>query len=84
MNDMERRACDLAAWIVENSATIRAAADHFGISKSTVHKDLQERLPHCNRALSKQVKQLLDENMAQRHIRGGAATKRKYQSSESR
>ena len=78
MNEMERRACDLAAWIVENSATIRAAADHFGISKSTVHKDLQERLPRCNRALSRQVKQLLDENMAQRHIRGGAATKLKY------
>ena len=82
MKEMEQRACDLAAWIVENSATIRAAADHFGISKSTVHKDLQERLPRCNRALFTQVKRLLDENKAQRHLRGGAATRRKYRGGE--
>ena len=78
MKEMERRACDLAVWIVENSATIRSAADHFGISKSTVHKDLQERLPRCSRTLYVQVKRLLDENKAQRHLRGGAATRRKY------
>jgi len=78
VKEMERRACDLAVWIVENSATIRSAADQFGISKSTVHKDLQERLPRCNRALYGQVKRLLDENKAQRHLRGGAATRRKY------
>ena len=82
MKEMEQRACDLAAWIVENSATIRTAADHFGISKSTVHKDLQERLPRCNRALFAQVKRLLDENKAQRHLRGGAATRRKYRGDE--
>ena len=82
MKEMEQRACDLAAWIVENSATIRAAADYFGISKSTVHKDLQERLPRCNKALFIQVKRLLEENKAQRHIRGGAATKRKYRGDE--
>ena len=82
MKEMEQRACDLAAWIVENSATIRTAANYFGISKSTVHKDLQERLPRCNKALFIQVKRLLEENKAQRHIRGGAATKRKYRGDE--
>ena len=75
---MEKRACDLAVYIIENRTTIRAAAKQFGISKSTVHKDLQQRLPQCNKLLYSQVRQVLDENKAQRHIRGGMATKEKY------
>lgn len=75
---IEQRACDLAVYIIENKATVRAAAKEFGISKSTVHKDLSERLPHCSRALYLQVKEVLDQNKAERHIRGGLATRRKY------
>ena len=76
--NIEERACDLAAYIIENRATVRAAAQKFGISKSTVHKDLSERLVLYNRPLYLQVKAVLDENKAQRHIRGGIATRRKY------
>ena len=76
--NMEERACQLALYIIENKATVRAAAQKFKISKSTVHKDLSERLPAYNRALYLQVKEVLDENKAQRHIRGGLATRRKY------
>ncbi|MBQ3356364.1 MAG: sporulation transcriptional regulator SpoIIID [Oscillospiraceae bacterium] len=75
---IEQRACDLAVYIIENQATVRAAAKQFGISKSTVHKDLSERLPHCNRPLYLQVKEVLEQNKAERHIRGGLATRRKY------
>lgn len=75
---MEQRACDLALYLIENRATVRAAAKKFGISKSTVHKDLSERLPLYNRTLYLQVKEILEENKAQRHIRGGMATRRKY------
>ena len=75
---MEERAQDLALYIIENRTTVRAAAQKFRISKSTVHKDLSERLPTFNRPLYMQVKQILDENKAQRHSRGGIATKRKY------
>ena len=76
--NMEERACDLALYIIENKATVRAAAKKFGISKSTVHKDLCDRLPTFNRSLYLQVKAVLDENKAQRHIRGGMATRKKY------
>ena len=76
--NIEERACDLAVYIIENKATVRAAAARFGISKSTVHKDLTERLPGVNMALYKQVRTLLDINKAQRHIRGGIATRKKY------
>lgn len=76
--NMEERAQELALYIVENKATVRAAAQKFGISKSTVHKDLSERLPAINRALYRQVKAVLDENKAERHIRGGIATRKKY------
>ena len=76
---IEKRACELAVYLIETGATVRLAARHFGISKSTVHKDLSERLPHCNKLLYAQVRHILDENKAQRHIRGGLATKRKYQ-----
>lgn len=80
---IEDRACKLAVYMIENGTTVRAAAAHFGISKSTVHKDLSQRLPKCNKALYKQVRQILDINKAQRHIRGGMATKRKYQLTKS-
>ena len=76
--NIEERACQMAQYIIENRATVRAAARVFGISKSTVHKDLAERLPAFNRTLYLQVKTILDENKAQRHIRGGIATRRKY------
>ena len=68
----------MAQYIIENRATVRAAAKQFGISKSTVHKDLSERLPAFNRALYRQVKEVLEENKAERHIRGGIATRKKY------
>ena len=76
--NIEERACQLALYIIENKATVRGAAQRFGISKSTVHKDLSERLPAFNKPLYLQVKQVLDENKAERHIRGGIATRRKY------
>lgn len=76
--DLEARAQRLAVYILENRTTIRAAAKHFGISKSTVHKDLSERLAVCDRALYVQVRAVLEQNKAERHIRGGLATRRKY------
>ena len=76
--NIEERACDLAVYIIENKANVRAAAKQFGISKSTVHKDLTERLKTVNPALYHQVRELLDINKAERHIRGGMATRRKY------
>ena len=75
---LEERACDLAVYIIENRTTVRAAAKQFGVSKSTVHKDLTERLPHVNPGLYHEVRVLLDLNKAERHIRGGLATRRKY------
>ena len=80
--NIEQRACDLAVFIIENKATVRTAAKRFGISKSTVHKDLTERLPRLNPSLYKQVRQLLDINKAERHLRGGLATRRKYRGEE--
>ncbi len=77
-DDIEKRACELAVYIIETQSTVRAAAKKFGVSKSTVHKDLSERLEHCNRALYEQVKEVLEQNKAERHIRGGMATRRKY------
>ena len=76
---IEERACELAVYIIETGATVRTAAQHFGISKSTVHKDLSQRLPQYNKLLYQQVRQILDINKAQRHIRGGLATRKKYQ-----
>ncbi len=76
--NMEERAQQLALYIIEQNATVRQAAKEFGISKSTVHKDLVERLPLFNRPLYLQAKAILDQNKAQRHIRGGIATQRKY------
>ena len=76
--NIEERACDLAVYIIENRATVRAAAKQFNVSKSTVHKDLTERLKTVNPALNHQVRELLDIKKAERHIRGGMATRRKY------
>lgn len=76
---IEERACKLAVYIIETGATVRAAARHFGISKSTVHKDLSQRLPQYNKILYNEVRNILEINKAQRHIRGGLATKKKYQ-----
>ena len=76
---MENRACQLAVYMIETGATVRAAARHFGISKSTVHKDLTQRLKQYNYTLYTQARQILDKNKEERHIRGGMATKRKYE-----
>ena len=75
---IERRACELAVYIIETGATVRAAANHFHISKSTVHKDLSQRLPKYNLVLYTKVRKILDRNKQERHIRGGMATKKKY------
>ena len=77
-NSIEERACDLALYIIESKATVRSAAKKFGISKSTVHKDLSERLKYINMPLYLQVKEVLEYNKAERHIRGGMATRMKY------
>lgn len=78
IDTIEQRACQLAVYIIETGATVRATAKHFDISKSTVHKDLQQRLPQCNKALYVQVRKILDLNKQERHIRGGLATQQKY------
>ena len=76
--DMEVRSRRLAEYVIEHRGTVRSAAAHFGVSKSTVHKDLRERLPLLDSALYGQVQAILEENKAQRHIRGGMATRKKY------
>ena len=76
--DIEERALDMAAYIIENKATVRAAAARFGVSKSTVHKDMSERLEQIDRALWLRVRAILELNKAERHIRGGLATRKKY------
>ena len=80
---IEERACQLAVYMIETGATVRTAAHHFGISKSTVHKDLSQRLPAYSPRLYQQVRCILDENKSQRHIRGGMATKEKYRQRKS-
>jgi putative DeoR family transcriptional regulator (stage III sporulation protein D) len=76
---IEERAIELANYIIEKKTTVRAAAKKFGISKSTVHKDVTERLARVNSELADEVRIVLEENKAERHIRGGEATKAKYQ-----
>ena len=76
--DIEERAIRLAQYIVENGATVRAAAKKFGVSKSTVHKDLTERLDKAHPSLFRQAKAVLEQNKAERHLRGGEATRIKY------
>ena len=77
-DDIEKRACELAVYIIETQSTVRAAAKKFGVSKSTVHKDVTERLPAINHALAGEARKVLDVNKSERHIRGGMATKEKY------
>ena len=77
--NLDDRAYALAVYMLEHDATVRAAAAKFGVSKSTVHKDLTERLRRRAPALHAEVRALLDRNKAERHIRGGMATKRKYE-----
>ena len=75
---IEERAMEIAKYIIENNATVRQTAKQFGISKSTVHKDVTERLPQINPALAKTARKVLDVNKSERHIRGGLATREKY------
>ena len=77
-NQIEDRAQKLGLYMIENNATVRAAAAQFGVSKSTVHKDVTERLCRIDPALFEQVRKVLEQNKAERHIRGGLATRRKY------
>lgn len=76
---IRKRVLDISTYLVESSATVRQAAAAFGVSKSTVHKDVTERLPDINADLAAKVRLVLDLNKAERHIRGGEATRRKYQ-----
>ncbi len=75
---MEERAITLATYIIQNNATVRDAAKKYSVSKSTVHKDIVERLPRIDSSLAISVRAILDENKSERHIRGGQATKMKY------
>lgn len=75
---IEERAVDIANYIIEENATVRQTAKKFGISKSTVHKDVTDRLLQINPALARKARKVLDVNKSERHIRGGMATKEKY------
>lgn len=75
---IEERAIQIANYIIENNATVRQTAKEFGISKSTVHKDVTDRLMQINPALAKEARKVLDVNKSERHIRGGLATREKY------
>ena len=75
---MESRVMRLAEYIVETGDTVRGASKIFGVSKSTIHKDVSERLKEIDPFLAKEVKQVLEKNKAERHIRGGIATQQKY------
>ena len=79
---IEERAIELAHYIIDSKDTVRGAAKKYGVSKSTVHKDVSERLKKINPVLASQVRVILNENKAERHIRGGMATKRKYLSNK--
>ena len=80
---MKHRARELAVYMIETGSTVRTAAKHFGISKSTVHKDLSQRLPRYDPLLYRKVRTVLDKNRRERHIRGGMATRRKYRGESS-
>ncbi len=73
------RAAMCAAYIIQTGGTVRSAAAKFGVSKSTVHKDISERLPKCDPLLYRQVREVLDKNLRERHLRGGIATKARYE-----
>ena len=74
----EERAVEIAKYIIDNNATVRQTAKQFGISKSTVHKDVTERLSQVNPTLAREARKVLDVNKSERHIRGGLATREKY------
>lgn len=76
---IRKRVLDISTYIMESKATVRQTATVFGVSKSTVHKDMTERLPSINKQLAKKIKNILDFNKAERHLRGGEATRKKYQ-----
>ena len=75
---IEERAVEIAYYIIENNATVRQTAKQFGVSKSTVHKDVTDRLNNINRVLANRTRRVLEQNKLERHIRGGLATKKKY------
>ena len=75
---IEERAMEIARYIIDNNTTVRQAAKHFGISKSTVHRDVTERLVQVNPSLAAEARKVLDVNKSERHIRGGLATREKY------
>lgn len=75
---IEERVIQIGTYIMESNATVRQTAKQFGVSKSTVHKDVSERLEHINPSLAAEVRKVLDVNKAERHIRGGLATREKY------
>lgn len=75
---IEERVIELAHYIIDSKDTVRGAAKKFGISKSTVHKDVTERLKRINPSLASETRKILEENKAERHIRGGEATRLKY------
>ncbi len=76
---IRKRVLDISSHILESKATVRQAAAIFGVSKSTVHKDMTERLPSVNKKLAAKVKEILEFNKSERHLRGGEATRKKYQ-----
>ena len=75
---IQKRVLEISNYIIESKSTVRQTAGEFGVSKSTVHKDITERLPLLNEVVAGQAKEILENNKAERHLRGGLATKRKY------
>ena len=76
---IRKRVLDISSYMLESKATVRQATSIFGVSKSTVHKDMTERLPSVNKKLAAKIKDILEFNKAERHLRGGEATRKKYQ-----
>ena len=79
---IEQRVLEISNYILETGATVRQVAQVFGVSKSTVHKDVTERLPYINRFIAREIKIILEKNKAERHLRGGEATRQKYRVEE--
>lgn len=77
--ELEERVLCCAEYIVDTGCTVRACSAHFAVSKSTVHKDMTERLPYIDKVLYEEVREVLDKNLKERHIRGGNATRKKYE-----
>ncbi|HZK25183.1 MAG TPA: sporulation transcriptional regulator SpoIIID [Oscillospiraceae bacterium] len=75
---IEQRVLEISNYILETGATVRQVAKKFGVSKSTVHKDVTERLPFINRFIAREIKVILEKNKSERHLRGGEATRQKY------